>query len=373
MLVRTSLYRTFLIVLAILLVAALVSCAAGSKEKGGKGESDTTRNVGGVTPWKLNRQMRLLLGGSQAADSARAVSELFMDQALRQAADSIPVLEYLTLNNRDSLAGLAVRAGKQGVDIADLGKQLGVDGVIFTRLERFSSVLAMELRIIDPLTRKLLFRDLEFSLIRFRDSSGALLLGPALFDLARKGLGKYAGEVHLRGAPIATEPLIVTGIEIDTPALGRLYTNRETASEAGVRAVGEFARINYPELIAFDFQSRNQLYKSLNVGAVTNYLPINDLERRALFNIGIERYAAAVVRPEGEALKVRLELRSIISPTRDSVVSASDTTLPGRAFETTTMEHDLIETLLRLAEPVFTAEADRLKSEYQKSFAGGKP
>ena len=154
--------------------------------------------------------MRLLLGHTQARDSAAIITDFYVDQALRQAADSIAAAEYLTLNYRDSLATIAVSQGKQGVPFAELGEKLKLDGIIVTNFARFSSVLGVDMRIVDPKTQKDIYRITEFSMIRYRDSSGTMLLGPAIYDAVRKGLGRFFGMPHTPVAPIAEWPIAKT-------------------------------------------------------------------------------------------------------------------------------------------------------------------
>jgi hypothetical protein len=315
---KIKLYRTVLLILMLLLVAALIACA-GSNEKTGRTEAVPQSGL-----WKESRPMRLLLGSSLARDSAAIITEFYVDQAIRQATDSIAAADYLTINYRDSLAMIAVKEGKEGVPFAELGEKLKLDGIIVTHFARFSSVLGVDIRIVDPKTQKDLYHDLEFSMIRYRDSSGTMLLGPAIYDAVRKGLGRFFGMPHTPSAPIATEPLIMACVVMDQdPKLGRLATMRDKLSYLGVGALGEYGRSAYPELVAFDIASRNQVLRMVNVGEVADYLPMNDLERQALFNLDIDRYVTTIITPiTGDSAQVRVEIRSVVSPTRDTLVDA---------------------------------------------------
>jgi hypothetical protein len=366
---RMTLYRTALFILALLLFCALVSCAAESNKKVSKGSesSDTSSAAKPAGGWSRERPMRLLLGGSEARDSAAIITEMFVDQAIRQAADSIPSAKFLTLNYRDSLAGIAVKEGKKGIDIRVLGKDLNLDGVIFTRFARFSSVLALEMRIIDPESGGVLYRDIEFSMIRYRDTSGTMLLAPALYDGVRKALGKYFAVEHRADAPVATEPLLIGSVIIDEPDLGRLYKSRDPISESGVRALGEYARLHYPELVAFDYQSRNEIYRTVGVGAVENYMPVTELEKHSLFNIGIDRYVTASARMNGrDSVLVRLEIRSIVSPSRDTLVDAEQAVMPRDSLQTSTLERDFVIRLIDLSEVLYQREGERVRNAYER-------
>jgi hypothetical protein len=363
---KIKLYRAILLILVLLLVAALIACA-GSNDKTGRTDASAPSGQ-----WKESRPMRLLLGHSQARDSAAIITDFYVDQALRQAADSIPAAEYLTLNYRDSLANIAVSGGKQGVPFDELGEKLKLDGIVVTKFARFSSVLGVDMRIVDPKTQKDLFHVTEFSMIRYRDSSGAMLLGPAIYDAVRKGLGRFFGMPHTPAAPVATEPLIMASVVmVQNPKLGRLATQRDRLSYLGVGALGEYGRSAYPELVAFDITSRNQVLSMVNVGGVADYLPMNDLERRALFNLGIDRYVTAIVTPiTGDSAQIRVEIRSVVSPARDTLIDAEQIAVPVGMFATTKIEEDFVRTLLQAAEPLFTRETERIRAAYEHESAG---
>ena len=231
------------------------------------------------------------------------------------------------------------------------------------------------MRIVDPKTGKNLYHDLEFSMIRYRDSSGTMLLGPAIYDAVRKGLGRFFGMPHTPSAPIATEPLILASVVMEKdPKLGRLATQRDRLSFLGVGALGEYGRSAFPELVAFDITSRNQVLAMVNVGAVANYLPMNDLERQALFNLDIERYVTAIITPiTGDSAQVRVELRGVLSPARDTLLDAEQIAVPVGMFATTTIEEDFVRTILEAAQPLFTREAERIRAAYEHNSAGTPP
>ena len=365
-------YRFALWLLAGLLLLALFACAAGSDGngagRGGDSGSVSSVDVPSVAgpARKLDPPMRLLLAASEARDSAAVVTDFFVDQALRQALDSIPSARYLTLNYRDSLATLFVQEGKTGIPLPELGKRLDLDAAIYTRIARFGSILACELRLVDPATGNLLFRDLTFSLIRYRDTAGTMYLGPTLYDLVRKSVGRYFGMPHTAEQPVATEPLIVSGVVIPADkALGQLFTRRQSISTNGVKSIAEFGRLHFPELVAFDYASRNEVYRTgINVAAVDDYIAMDPLERQALYNIGIDRYVSARTWLDADSLRLSLELRYITSRAADSLIDHQDTAFARTRFETSTAEDDFIIALIDLAEPLFNREAERARAAY---------
>ncbi|MEO5929849.1 MAG: hypothetical protein ABIR47_07945 [Candidatus Kapaibacterium sp.] len=356
------LYRILFGIIVTILLVALCSCATGSND-GGRA-SDTLRPA--LAQGAVTHPLRLVLGGSEARDSAAIITPFFVDQAIRQTIDSIPSAAYVTINFRDSLADAAVAEGKKGIPIGELAKRLNVDGVIFTRAARFSNVLAVELRIIDPASGRAIFRDISFSMIRYRDTTGTMFLGPALYDAVRKSLYKYFGVAHSEEMPVATEPLVVAGLVIaKDPKLGRIAMERQDMASEGVKALGEYARINVPELVALDYESRREIFRTVNVVAVEDYAPMAGLERRALFNIGIDRFLTGTVTPlPGDQVGLRLELRSITSANTDSLVDHADTVLATLAFQTSTARRDFVVIWIDMAEKLYPREADRLRNEY---------
>ncbi len=363
-------YRIMLWVLALAFLIALFSCAAGSND----GMADSTRAAASGRPSAADtsRRFSLLLAGVQAHDSIAVVNDFYVDQALRAALDSVPRARYLTLNYRDSLANLQVAQGKQGIALDDLAARLGLDGVIYTKVARFGSVLALDLRIIDPKSKGILYRDIAFSMIRYRDTSGTMYLGPTLYDAVRKSVGRYFGMPHTAAAPIATVPMIVSGVVIPKdPALGRLSTNRQDISTEGVKALGEYARLHFPELIAFDYGSRDRLYRLINVAAVDDYAPMNALERKALYGVGIDRYATVSVSAD-DSLRVRLELRGVSSASADSLIDSEMRSYPKTQFQTANAEDEFVVALIDLAEPLYKREAERIRRRYEATLASGK-
>ncbi|MBS1911034.1 MAG: hypothetical protein JST22_03530 [Bacteroidetes bacterium] len=358
-------------VLAAALLVILFSCASGTGEGGGR-TSDSSHAV----PYTAARPMRLVLARSEARDSAALVTEFFVDQALRAALDSIPAARYLTINYRDSLANSYVANGKTGIPLAELGRRLNLDGAILTRVARFGGVLAVELRIVEPSSGRLIYRDLSFSLIRYRDTSGTMFLGPTLFDAVRKSLGKYFGVEHRPDLPVATEPLVISNIAIPNDSLlGQVRLYRQTHSTKGVKALGELARLNFPELVAFDYESRNQLLRLVGVGAVNDYSAVEDLEREALYNVGVDRYVAGSVTRVGDSIHLGLKIMYVKSRTADSVIDHQDTVVARTRFESTKSEEDFVIAFIDIAEPLFKREADRVQRAYEQEHrrGGAKP
>lgn len=363
-------YRITLWVLAALLLVALFACASGSNDANGtaKGSDTSSASSSNGLTRKLDRPMRLILAASDARDSAAVITDFFVDQALRQAFDAIPMADYLTLNYRDSLATIFVEEGKNGIPLPELGKRLDLDAAIYTRIGRFGSILASEVRFVDPKTGNLLFRDLAFSLIRYRDTAGTMYLGPTLYDLVRKSIGKYFGVQHTAEQPVATEALVVAGVVIPKEKeMGQIATQRQSISTNGVKAIAEFGRLHFPELVAFDYASRNEVYRTaINVASIDDYIAMDPLERQALYNIGIDRYVTANTRIDGDSLRLVLELRYIKSRTTDSLIDHQDTAFARTRFETSTAEDDFIIALIDLVEPLFYREAERIRMNYNR-------
>lgn len=368
---RSALIRAILWALIALLVAAIVACAPETTNKGAEKTTPQTTPAG---QWKQTRPMRLLLAGSEARDSVAVATEFIVDQALRRALEEIPQTEYFTLNYRDSLVKLAQDSGRK-LNVAQLAQQLSLDGVVYTRLARFSSVLALEFRIAEPSTGKLIYRDLAFSMIRYRDSAGTMLLGPTLYDVLRKSTGKFFGRPDHDSLPVASTPLVVTSIVIDKDtALGRFSTYRQELATEGVKALGEYTRINFPSLVAFDFASRNQVYLLGNILAVDDYKPTSPEERNILYNVGIDHYITGAITSIGkDSVKFRLEMRFMKSRTEDLVIDLNEITHPKLRYETSSLVRDYVQTLAELAQPMLLRTSQKIHKAYEESLTTIKP
>lgn len=367
---RGALIRAILWALIALLVAAIVACAPETTNKGTEQKPHATTPAG---QWQQTRPMRLLLAGSEARDSVAVATEFIVDQALRRALEGIPQAEYLTLNYRDSLVRQASDSG-QKLTVAQLAQRLNLDGVVYTRLARFSSVLALEFRIADPATGGLIYRDLAFSMIRYRDSAGTMLLGPTLYDVLRKSSAKFFGRPDLDSLPVATTPLVITSIVIEKDtALGRFSTYRQELATEGVKALGEYTRINFPSLVAFDFASRNQVYLLGKILAVDDYKPTSPEERNILYNVGIDHYITGGITSVGkDSIRFRLELRFMKSRTEDLVVDFNEVTHPRLKYETSDLVRDYVQTLAELAQPMLLRVAEKIHNAYQASLTTPK-
>lgn len=367
---RGALIRAVLWALIALLVAAIVACAPETTNKTTDGNPTATTPAG---QWKQTRPMRLMLAGSEARDSVAVATEFIVDQALRRALEGIPQVEYLTLNYRDSLVKLAQDSGKK-LTVVQLAQQLHLDGVVYTRLARFSSVLALEFRIANPSTGQLTYRDLAFSMIRYRDSAGTMLLGPTLYDVLRKSTAKFFGRPDSDSLPVASAPLVVTSIAIEKDtALGRFSTYRQELATEGVKALGEYTRMNFPSLVAFDITSRNQVYLLGKILAVDDYKPTSAQERDILYNVGIDHYLTGAITPTGkDSITFRLELRFMKSRTEDLVIDLNQATHPRLKYQTSDLVHDYVQTLAELAQPMLLRTAEKIHKAYEQSLTTTK-
>lgn len=355
------LYRLSLWLLVVILVAALASCAAGSRENGADSSAIAVKPAGSAPGSAGGEPMRLLLGGNESLDSISLVTDYVVDQVVRQISDSIPGAEYQTINKRDSLVSQATE-----ITLAELGRRLDLDGVIYTRTARFGQTLALELRVIDPSDGRLLFRDLSFVTIRFRDSEGSMLIGPALYAAVRKSMRAYFGLEHTRSNLAATEPISISGIRIAPDGgLARITKDRGRLAEGATKALADYAVLHFPEIVPLDPLSRDRMYESLKLGRVESTMGMLAVERDALLSVGIERYLSGVVEASGaENVRFALEIHQIAPGGIDTIIDKQDVVLARSMFETSTMEQEVMVTLIDLAEPLFNRESERVRSRY---------
>lgn len=71
---------------------------------------------------------------------------------MKEVCDSLINVKYFNLLQRDSIAkninGSINKSG--GIELSKLAKELKLGGIVFVKITRFSSVLATELKIVNP-------------------------------------------------------------------------------------------------------------------------------------------------------------------------------------------------------------------------------
>lgn len=360
----TSAQRIYLVVLWIAVAAlflGLVGCASGANDKATH-DSSVADSIASGAP------LRLLLVSTVAQDSVRVLGDFHVDQVLRQVFDSVDGATYLTLNNRDSLAHVVDPTGRKGIELKELASRLKLDAGITVAIARFASVLAIEFQVLDAKTGVPRFRDLVFQSIRYRDSSGSMLMGPALYDGLRTSVGRFTGRAHDTAWRVASEPIVLSAFVIPSDErLHQISKSRDEASRSVLTALYDYIGMHFPELVAFDATSRDRLYQTVRIGSVANYLEPKAAERQALFNVGVDRYLRGSVDPVGsDSLRIRLEIHSIVSPARDTVEMFREMVQPTTLFISGGYEEDLIVATLDLAEPLFVEASDSVKARYKR-------
>lgn len=357
------LYIALLWLLAVVLFAGLVGCASGTKENAGAAAGGDSGAAGAP--------LRLLLTGTASQDSIRMIGDFHVDQVLRQVFDSIAGVTYLTLNHRDSLALARDPSGTKGIALKDLAGTLDLDGGINVALARFGSVIGLDFQVVDAASGAVRFRDLVFQYIRYRDSTGTMLVGPALVSGLEAAVGRFLGRPHTKATPVATTPIVLSGIVIpNDPRLRDIARTREATSRSVLTALHDYAGMHFPELVMFDAVSRDRLYQTVRIAAVANYIAPSAAERRALFNVGIDRYLLGSIDPIGtDSLRMRLEIRNVVSAARDTVELAREMLQPVAFFSSSAFEEDVIVAMLDLAEPLFREAADSLTARYERARA----
>lgn len=357
---RLSLGVLWLLVAA--LFAGLVGCASGSKDNAqGARAGDATSGT--------DRPLRLLLVETAAQDSVRVVGDFHVDQVLRQVFDSVDGVDYLTLNVRDSIALSRDSTGKTGVSMQELAGALDLDGVISVSVARFGSVLGTEMRVVDAKSGAVRFRDVIFGLIRFRDSTGTMLVGPALYDALRAAVGRFIGRVHDKASIVASTPVVLSAIVVPIDSrLRNISSMREGTARSVLTALHDYAGTHFPEIVTFDPLSRDRLYTTVRIAAVANYMAPRPSELQALFNVGIERHLVGSIDPVGaDSVRMRLEVRSVVDRSHDSLELAREMVQPIDLFSSSAFEEDVIVAMLDLAEPLYRELSDTVKARYERA------
>ncbi len=341
-----------------LLLSVLCSCSVRENQGGGSDEPDgkTAAGIGGHTVPK-----RLMLAGLQAMDSARAAAPVVVDRMLAQAFDSIPETEYVPMSRRSEL-GLPDSA----ISAAKLAEKFGLDGVLSLRVARFGSVVGVDMGVIEPVSGREIFRDRAFSFIRYRDQDGTLLFGPALYEALDRLIHRLAKRPDSERMTASAQPILISNVVIDRDdALGKIAANREKISTDGVRALGDFMRLKYPELVVFDYDSRSRVYETVGVGMVEDHEPVNNLEREAMFNLDLPYYLTTEIVPAaGDSVEIGAEVRYILSSGSDSLVTSERRRYPRLQFERSTLVKDVVTEILEVADEALLRHANRIRAAY---------
>ncbi|MCB0711265.1 MAG: hypothetical protein KDD67_02930 [Ignavibacteriae bacterium] len=338
------------------LVPLVGSCAAG--DSGGSDGKEEGGSVGG----------RVALVEVLSHDSAKAAQPTILDGMLRQAFDSIPDVSYVTFSER----GTKIPGSDSGVSVADLAKQLDLAQVLSIRVARFGSVVGADLRSVEPASGKLLFHDRAFSFIRYRDQEDNLLFGPALYEAVERlvwRMGKRPDSEHL---VVSAEPLVVGSVVIARdPALGKIEKDRVEISKNGVRALGDFARVSFPEFVVFDYESRSRLYETVGLAAVEDHEPVGNLERSALFKLDIPYMLSASITPgTNDSVRFRVEFYRVTGNQSDTLLDFEEQQMEIKLFNTATTERDAVGLLLELAKNLLTRQAGDIRSRYATNRLG---
>lgn len=358
-------HRLSLAAVAFLLLA-LCSCSVRDNQggEGGDAKNDTTMK-------KAAHQVpkRVMLLGVQAMDSAQAAAPVVVDRMLAQAFDSIAGTEYLPMSRQAE-----VRGTDSTLSVEKLAQELKLDGVLSLRVARFGSIVGVDMGVFEPVGGKEIFHDRAFSFIRYRDQDGTMLFGPALYEALDRLVHRLARRPDSERLVVSAQPIIISNVVIDrNEELGKIADNREKISTDGIRALGDFMRIKYPELVVFDYDSRMRVYETVGVKLVEDHAPVKDLERNAMFNLDLPYYlTTAIVPADGDSVEIRAEVRYILSPRSDSVIAAESRRYPRLQFERSTLVKDVVTQLLEVADEALLRHADQIRAAYQSSITPGR-
>lgn len=348
-------------ILALLVAGTLVACAAGENGEGNSGKVKPVSSPGAVSQPK-----RLILVSADASDSASLATAATLDAMLDQAFEDFPDQTYITLEEQ---AEVQNAAGDSVVQVADLATSLDADAVIALHVARFGSVVGVDMRVFDAATNQPLFQDRAFSFIRYRTSDDTKLFGPALYEALQRLVYRLNGHPDTEHLFVSAQPLIISSVVIDRdPRLGKIASTREAISTDGVRAMGDFMRAKYPELVVFDLESRSRVYEMVGVALVEDHAAVSDLERDAMFRLDLPYYLTTSIRSApGDSVDIQAEIRYVTGPRSDTLVDSASRRSALSSLETSTLVKDVVTQILEVADIVAERQADRLIDEYAKS------
>lgn len=361
-------FSLIILLLSIIILLIGLSSCSNQNQSNNKFKSDSLNIISSnIIPVS---NIRLALGKVELKDSVEVLSEGVVDIAMKEVCDSLINVKYFNLLQRDSIAkninGSINKSG--GIELSKLAKELKLGGIVFVKITRFSSVLATELKIVNPEDGSLIYRNLDFSFIRFRDSIGVKFLGPTLVESLRKAMSKLLKLPNNRNKPIATEPIVITSFEIQRDSLIKIISiNREELSINIVKAIGEYGRRFYQSLMIFDYVSRNQIYKMMNSPLVQDYEAPSNFERTALFSLGIDRYIVGGIKPiSKDSLEIKFGLYKIMSFNKDTLFNSVKLNFPINKFENLSYEKELISASIDVITLLYEKENLNIISNYEQ-------
>lgn len=306
-------------------------------------------------------------------DSAKAAAPVVVDRMLVQVFDSIPETEYVSIT-RQGEAGTGASGSDTAISVEKLARTFSLDGTISLRIARFGSIVGVDMGIFEPISGKEIFRDRAFSFIRYRDQDGTLLFGPALYEALNRLVHRLEKLPDSDYLAVSAQPIIISNVVIGRDsALGKIAANREKISTDGIRALGDFMRLKYPELVVFDYDSRSRVYETVGIGMVEDHAPVRDLERNAMFNLDLPYYLTTAILPAaGDSVEVRAEVRYILSPRTDSLLISESKRFPRLQFERSTLVKDVVTELLEIADEALLRHADQIRAAYKSSITPGR-
>lgn len=306
-------------------------------------------------------------------DSAKAAAPVVVDRMLVQAFDSIPETEYVSIT-RQGEVGAGASGSDTAISVEKLARTFSLDGTISLRIARFGSIVGVDMGIFEPISGKEIFRDRAFSFIRYRDQDGTLLFGPALYEALNRLVHRLEKLPDSDYLAVSAQPIIISNVVIGRDsALGKIAANREKISTDGIRALGDFMRLKYPELVVFDYDSRSRVYETVGIGMVEDHAPVRDLERNAMFNLDLPYYLTTAILPAaGDSVEVRAEVRYILSPRTDSLLISESKRFPRLQFERSTLVKDVVTELLEIADEALLRHADQIRAAYKSSITPGR-
>lgn len=333
----------------LILILTIGGCAPGERSDrvGTSEHSDSSVDAPGLFSG------RIALISLETDDSSSVATAQIVDQMLAQGFDSLPSIEYLTLE----ATGL-LQAEEGGIVQEKIG-ELDVTGIVAVRIARLGSIVGVDFRLFDPESGDPIYHDRAFSFVRFRDQEGSLLFGPALYEALYRHV-LLIGERSVGSMPdgreviAAAKPLVVGSVEVSSSSsLGRISEERRKISRDAIRALSDFVSVKSSAFVVFDYNSRSQLYNLVGLDMVDDLEPVGNIERQAMYNVDVPYFLTARVEPDGTAnVRIEVSLHQITGLATDTVVVSHENSYDSQLFQTSAVEKDLISEILVVAERV---------------------
>ncbi len=259
------------------------------------------------------------------------ISDTKADAALALAMRLTDKYGFVDKFTRDSLAVQQTKAQGEA-KLLDVGRLSLADQIAFMRIDRFNSILRVELQLISVSDTSKRQNGRGYAFLNFRElADDKAVFDPTLLAAVQRAFAEAVGNkelfANLQGK-LAVKPaptLVVAGVvfeETEGFHSWKLVDKKTVSSYQAVEEIFDAAK-NSPKFVTYDIETRDSIYKLFNLYLVENYSMPSFPELDALRKFDISYYIAGSYVQKQEQADLSLSLFKI---TPDNVIKLESVT-----------------------------------------------